>query len=188
MNSKKGTDFKKSRVYMVFGSRQGPQRNIGKIVIELFDDVVPRTVANFMALINGFRGEDGQKKEYRGCKLHRIIPNFVIQGGDFTRGDGSGGESIYGRYFEDENFIVNHTCAGLLSMANSGPNTNGSQFFITLAETPWLDNKHVVFGKVIDGMNVLKKIENYGTEGGTPKDTVKIIDCGIMYKSNKVKI
>lgn len=143
---------------------------IGEIVFELFKDIVPRTVKNFIEL---------SKYKYKGSNLHRIIPGFVIQGGDYERGDGSGGSSIYGKCFEDENFEIKHTQAGLLSMANAGPGTNGSQFFITLADTHWLDNKHVVFGKVIKGMDVVRKIEKYGTMQGGPKDTLKIIKCEV---------
>jgi peptidyl-prolyl isomerase F (cyclophilin D) len=143
---------------------------MGKIDMELFENVVPRTTKNFMTLI--------KEKKYKGCPFHRIIPNFMIQGGDFTRSDGSGGYSIYGKHFEDENFDIPHSSAGLLSMANSGANTNGSQFFITLEETPWLNNKHVVFGKVIKGMDIVRKIETYGSLSGKVSETIKIVDCG----------
>lgn len=112
--------------------------------------------------------------------MHRIIPGFMIQGGDFTRGDGSGGYSVYGKHFEDENFNLLHDKPGLLSMANAGPNTNGSQFFITVEVTPHLDGKHVVFGKIVSGFDVIRKIEKLGSEDGTPRQTVKIIDCGTV--------
>lgn len=157
---------------MEFGTRD---RLIGRVECELFEDVVPRTVKNFVELIKKGRGEG-----YKGCKMHRIIPGFMIQGGDFTRGDGSGGHSIYGRYFEDENFDLLHDEPGLLSMANAGPNTNGSQFFITLDYTPHLDGKHVVFGKVSKGMDVIKKVERFGSESGETSDTVRIVRCGIL--------
>lgn len=159
----------RKRVFITFATRKGI---IGTIKIELYYDIVPKTVDNFMALINN---------KYKGCKVHRIIPDFMVQMGDYERGDGSGGSSIYGKYFEDENFKVKHSKAGLLSMANAGPDTNGSQFFITLEYCPHLDGKHVVFGEVIDnGMEIVKQIEQYGTLEGSPKETVKIVDCGIL--------
>lgn len=145
-------------------------KKIGRMIFELFDDVVPRTTKNFIELI---------KHKYSDTKFHRIIPEFVIQGGDFTRGDGTGGYSIYGDNFEDECFDIKHDQPGLLSMANSGPNTNGSQFFITLNILPHLDDKHVVFGKIIKGHEILNTIEKCGTEDGTPRNDVCIIKCGI---------
>jgi len=149
--------------------------NANKVIIELFEDTVPKTVKNFMAFIQG-KPHSG----YLGSLFHRIIPGFMIQGGDFERGDGSGGWSIYGKTFKDENFELEHNEAGLLSMANSGPDTNGSQFFITLDQTQWLNKKHVVFGKVIKGMNIIRVIESYGTEDGTPTATIRINKCGII--------
>jgi peptidylprolyl isomerase len=151
----------------------------GTITIELFADVVPKTAENFRALCTGEKGtgKSGKPLSYKGSAFHRIIPGFMIQGGDFTRGNGTGGESIYGEKFADENFKLKHTGPGTLSMANAGPNTNGSQFFITVADTSWLDGKHVVFGKVIDGMDVVKKMEAQGSQSGTTKSEVKLASC-----------
>jgi peptidylprolyl isomerase len=151
----------------------------GTITIELFADVVPKTAENFRALCTGEKGtgKSGKPLSYKGSSFHRIIPGFMIQGGDFTRGNGTGGESIYGEKFADENFKLKHTGPGTLSMANAGPNTNGSQFFITVADTSWLDGKHVVFGKVIDGMDVVKKMEAQGSQSGATKSEVKLASC-----------
>ena len=149
------------------------------LTLELFADVVPKTAENFRALCTGEKGmgKSGKPLSYAGSPFHRIIPGFMIQGGDFTRGNGTGGESIYGEKFADENFTLKHGGAGTLSMANAGPNTNGSQFFITVAETPWLDGKHVVFGKVVDGMDLLKKMEEQGTRSGQTKSDVVLAGC-----------
>jgi len=145
------------------------------IVFRLFDDVVPKTAKNFRELATGKHGYG-----YKGSKFHRIIPEFMIQGGDFTKGNGTGGKSIYGEKFPDENFTLKHTKPGILSMANAGKNTNGSQFFITTVTTSWLDNAHVVFGEVVEGSEHLKTIEAQGSTGGAPKRAVTIVKSGIV--------
>ncbi|KAL6762226.1 cyclophilin-like domain-containing protein [Haematococcus lacustris] len=154
--------------------------NTGRIVMELRTDVVPHTCENFRALCTGERGvgKSGKKLHYKGSFLHRIIPEFMAQGGDFTAGDGTGGESIYGPKFADENFRLKHDAPGMLSMANAGPNTNGSQIFLTFQPAPWLDGKHVVFGRVVEGMPVVKRIEVCGSRGGKPNKKVQVMDCG----------
>lgn len=148
---------------------------IGRLVFELFDKVVPRTANNFAELCKRPQGEG-----YVCSKFHRIIKGFMAQGGDFTAGNGTGGKSIYGKKFNDENFDIKHTKKGLLSMANAGPNTNGSQFFITFAPTPWLDGAHVVFGEVIEGHKVLDALEGVGNSSGNIKSSVIITNCGVL--------
>ena len=148
---------------------------------ELFANT-PKTSENFRALCTGEKGlgQKGKPLHYKGSGFHRIIPKFMAQGGDFTAGDGSGGESIYGLKFNDESFANKHTGPGLLSMANSGRNTNGSQFFITFDAHPHLDGKHVVFGRVLKGMEVSATLESIGTSSGGPKATAVISDCGLL--------
>lgn len=147
----------------------------GRIQFELYEDIVPKTAKNFKALCSGEKGWG-----YKGVPFHRIIPDFMIQGGDTDLTDGFGGKSIYGHKFADENFTKRHNKPGLLSMANSGPNSNGSQFFITTVPCPWLDGKHVVFGEVSKGIDLVKKIESFGTMSGKPKASIVIEDAGVL--------
>ena len=153
--------------------------NAGRIVINLFGDT-PKTAENFRALCTGEKGmgQSGKPLHYKGSQFHRIIPGFMAQGGDFTLGDGRGGESIYGRTFPDENFNRKHTGPGILSMANAGPNTNGSQFFLCFDAFPHLDGKHTVFGMVAEGLPILQDMERVGSRGGVTTEPVIITDCG----------
>ncbi|XP_071531193.1 peptidyl-prolyl cis-trans isomerase E isoform X2 [Panulirus ornatus] len=163
---------KKTNPQVYFDIKAGKSL-VGRIVMQLRADVVPKTVENFRCLCTHEKGYG-----YQGSIFHRIIPGFVCQGGDFTNHNGTGGRSIYGAKFEDENFKLRHTGPGILSMANSGPNSNGSQFFLTAERTEWLDKKHVVFGQVISGLDVIRKIEKWGTKSGKPTEKVIISNCG----------
>ncbi|KAG9019612.1 Multifunctional pyrimidine synthesis protein CAD [Tulasnella sp. 427] len=156
------------------------QESAGRIVFKLYDDVVPKTTRNFRELCTGQNGYG-----YANSTFHRVIPQFMLQGGDFTRHNGTGGKSIYGEKFAesialDENFQLKHTKPGLLSMANAGPNTNGSQFFITTVVTSWLDGKHVVFGEVVEGLDVVKKVEAQGSQSGKTKNPITITASGVV--------
>ena len=161
-----------SRPQVFFDVTIGGQQ-AGRVTISLFSDVVPKTAENFRALCTGEKGFG-----YKGCSFHRVISDFMAQGGDFTNHNGTGGKSIYGEKFADENFNVKHTKRGDLSMANAGPNTNGSQFFLTFIPCNWLDGKHCVFGEVVDGWNVLDALESVGSSTGATRKQCLIADCG----------
>ncbi|KAK1654466.1 cyclophilin type peptidyl-prolyl cis-trans isomerase/CLD [Colletotrichum phormii] len=178
--SAEGTENKAARSRVFFDITVGG-KSAGRVTMELYNDLVPKTAENFRCLCTGEKGlgKSGKPLHYKGSIFHRVIKQFMIQGGDFTEGNGTGGESIYGAKFEDEAFPKKHDRPFLLSMANAGPNTNGSQFFLTTVPTPHLDNKHVVFGEVLNGKSVVRQIENLQTESGDKplKDAI-IADCG----------
>ena len=152
----------------------------GRITMGLFGNDVPKTVENFRALCTGEKGKgkSGKPLHYKSSIFHRVIPGFMLQGGDFTKGNGTGGESIYGEKFADEKFGIIHDVPYVLSMANAGPNTNGSQFFITTVPTAWLNGKHVVFGRIVEGEDLVKKVEALGSRSGRTSAVISISDCG----------
>ena len=179
------SDYSDPQNPVVFMDIQIGDQQPKRIEFELFKNIVPKTAENFRALCTGEKGigKCGQPLHYKGSIFHRLIKDFMIQGGDFERADGTGGESIYGAKFDDENFKAKHLRRGFLSMANSGKNTNGSQFFISFKKTDWLDNAHVVFGCIKSGLEYLKELEEVNTEAEKPNPSLRIVDCGEVKKS-----
>ena len=167
------SDTNDNKLPRVFFDMVADDEKLGRIEFELRSDVVPKTAENFRALCTGEQGFG-----YKNSTFHRVIPDFMCQAGDFTQHNGTGGKSIYGEKFDDENFELKHEGEGILSMANAGPGTNGSQFFICTVETAWLNGAHVVFGKVVEGMDIVKKIEEYGSSSGATSKAIRIEDCG----------
>ncbi|MES1920029.1 hypothetical protein MHBO_001758 [Bonamia ostreae] len=174
----------------VFFDIEADGKPLGRITMGLYGQNTPKTTENFRSLCTGEKGvgRSGNKLHYEGSTFHRVIPDFMIQGGDFTNGDGTGGESIYGDKFEDENFDLKHSKKFLLSMANAGKNTNGSQFFITTVVTSWLDGRHVVFGEVLKGKEVVTAVENLGTPSGKTTKKIVIAKSGEIRESEKVDL
>jgi len=166
-----------SRVFFDIAVNDQPA---GRIVLGLYGGVVPKTVQNFETICKGTESMGPKRLSFQGSTFHRVIPGFMLQGGDFTNHNGTGGMSIWGNKFPDENFQLKHTGPGVLSMANAGPNTNGSQFFICTKKTPHLDGRHVVFGTVLDGWNVVKLVESYGSRSGSTSKRCTIVDCGVL--------
>lgn len=168
------------RVY--FDIQFGQSPDLERVVIGLYGEECPKTAKNFLSICEGFQKSPSKKLTYEKCKFHRVIPGFMLQSGDITSGDGSGGDSIYGNRFPDESFKYRHTGVGVVSMANRGPHTNSSQFFLCVAKTPWLDGRHVVFGQVLHGLPTLYKIESYGSKSGTVSEDIRIAKCGVLPK------
>jgi cyclophilin family peptidyl-prolyl cis-trans isomerase len=178
------TNYEDTNTHAYFDINIGDEY-AGRVTMQLFDDEVPKTCRNFRYLCS-YGIFNKNNPSYENTLFHRVIKDFMLQGGDITRGDGTGGYSIYGEQFEDENFNLTHNQPGMLSMANAGPNTNNSQFFITIKKTPWLDNKHVVFGIIISGFDIVKKIESIETDNkDKPIKDVKIIKCGLLFPEKK---
>ena len=175
-------DEKEKKLPRCFLEISAGSEKLGRVVVELRSDVAPKTAENFRALCTGEKGFG-----FKSSTFHRIIPGFMCQGGDFTNHNGTGGKSIYGEKFADENFTLKHTGAGILSMANAGPNTNGSQFFLCLEKTPWLDGRHVVFGSVVEGMDVVKKMATYGSQSGSTSKKIVVSDCGEVKEAKNAK-